>query len=233
MLHFVICLIIVSNISSLSFYSKKSYKALSLFQSKFIKFQSKLNTGIISSLSAQSSSSKSSSPPSSPPTPIKAKDKAQQQPQPTQPQKQEEVEEINYYENAKGFYDSWNNKDIDKAITYFDDNIYFLDGQYRKPFNGKKEVKKYLIDCANALKNWKFIIDDYILDEKNKKVGLKWHIESTSNIRLPFPTIGLSFLIFNEKGKIINCLDLVEPTIKTGSIQLPLLKVVSKVLRIK
>ena len=211
-------MIIVSNISSLSFYSKKSYKALSLFQSK-------LNTGIISSLSAQSSSSKSSSPQ----TPIKAKDKAQ----PTQPQKQEEVEEINYYENAKGFYDSWNNKDIDKAITYFDDNIYFLDGQYRKPFNGKKEVKKYLIDCANALKNWKFIIDDYILDEKNKKVGLKWHIESTSNIRLPFPTIGLSFLIFNEKGKIINCLDLVEPTIKTGSIQLPLLKVVSKVLRIK
>jgi hypothetical protein len=220
MLNFVICLIIISYSCSLSFYSKKSNK-LSSLQSKFIKFQSKLNTGIISSLSAQSStsSSKSSSPPST-------NNKVQQQPT-------EEVEEINYYENAKGFYDSWNNKDIEKAITYFDDNIYFLDGQYKKPFTGKKEVKKYLTDCADSLKNWKFIIDDYILDEKNKKVGLKWHIESTSNIRLPFPTIGLSFLVFNDKGKIINCLDLVEPTIKTGRIQLPLLKVVSKVLRIK
>lgn len=220
MLNFVICLIIISYSSSLSFYSKKSNK-LSSLRSKFIKFQSKLNTGIISSLSAQSStsSSKSSSPPST-------NNKVQQQPT-------EQVEEINYYENAKGFYDSWNNKDIEKAITYFDDNIYFLDGQYKKPFTGKKEVKKYLTDCADSLKNWKFIIDDYILDEKNKKVGLKWHIESTSNIRLPFPTIGLSFLVFNDKGKIINCLDLVEPTIKTGRIQLPLLKVVSKVLRIK
>lgn len=226
MLNFVICLIIITYSSSLSINSKKSYK-LSSFQSKFIKFQSKLNTGIIiSSLSAQSStsSSKSSSPASSP-SQIKAKDKVQQ---PT-----EQEEEINFYENAKGFYDSWNSKDIEKAITYFDDNVYFLDGQYKKPFTGKKEVKKYLADCADSLKNWKFIIDDYILDEKNKKVGLKWHIESTSNIRLPFPTIGLSFLVFNDKGKIINCLDLVEPTIKTGRIQLPLLKVVSKVLRIK
>lgn len=226
MLNFVICLIIISYSSSLSFYSKKSNK-LSSLHSKFIKFQFISNTGIISSLSAQSStsSSKSSSPPSSS-SQIKAKDKVQQQPT-------EQEEEINYYENAKGFYDSWNNKDIEKAITYFDDNIYFLDGQYKKPFTGKKEVKKYLTDCADSLKNWKFIIDDYILDEKNKKVGLKWHIESTSNIRLPFPTIGLSFLVFNDKGKIINCLDLVEPTIKTGRIQLPLLKVVSKVLRIK
>lgn len=224
MLNFVICLIIISYSSSLSFYTKKIFKELPTFQSKF-------NTGIISSLSAQSSSSsKSSSPPSSP-SQIKAKDKVVIQS--TQPKEQEQEEEINYYENAKGFYDSWNNKDIDKAITYFDDNIYFVDGQYKKPFNGKKEVKKYLVDCADSLKNWKFIIDDYILDEKNKKVGLKWHIEGTNNIRLPFPTVGLSFLIFNEKGKIINCLDLVEPTIKTGFIQLPLLKVVSKVLRIK
>ena len=51
------------------------------------------------------------------------------------------AESTSYITNAKGFYNSWNSKDIEKAISYFADDIIFNDAQYNKPFKGKKEVK--------------------------------------------------------------------------------------------
>ena len=142
-------------------------------------------------------------------------------------------DDISYYLNAKDFYNSWNNKDIEKAITYFSDDIIFNDAQYDKPFIGKNEVKNYLQECADSLTGWSFIIDDYAEDINGRKVGLKWHVSDSSNIPLPFPNKGISFLKFNENGLITECNDMVEPTVKTGSFQLPLLRVVSKLLNIK
>lgn len=138
-----------------------------------------------------------------------------------------------YITSAKDFYSSWNNKDVDKAISYFSDDIVFNDAQYDKPFIGKIEVKNYLQECADSLTGWSFVIDDYSEDVSRRNVGLKWHVSDSSNSPLPFPNKGISFLKFNENGLINECNDMVEPTVKTGSFQLPLLRVISKLLNIK
>ena len=143
------------------------------------------------------------------------------------------VPPTNYYERAQGFYDAWNARDVKKAITYFSDDVLFVDAQYSRPFVGKTAVKKYITDCADSLPGWAFIIDDYSEDITRRKVGLKWHVSDSSNIPLPFPNKGLSFLSFDENGLIKECTDMVEPTVKTGSFQLPLLRTVTKILRIK
>jgi len=87
-----------------------------------------------------------------------------------------------------------------------------------------------------------------------RKVGLKWHVSDSSNVPLPFPNRGVSFLAFDADGLIKvrsmglarppasflifvppkkECNDFVEPTVKIGPIQLPLLRRVSKILRIQ
>ena len=142
-------------------------------------------------------------------------------------------ETTSYITNAKGFYDSWNNKDVEKAISYFSDDIIFNDAQYEKPFVGRKEVRDYLQECADSLTGWSFVIDDYAEDVSSKNVGLKWHVSDSSNSPLPFPNKGISFLKFDDKGLITECNDMVEPTVKTGTFQLPLLRVISKLLNIK
>ena len=139
----------------------------------------------------------------------------------------------NYYERAQGFYNAWNARDVNKAITYFADDVYFIDAQYRRPFVGKNAVRKYIQECADSLPGWAFIIDDYSEDVTRRKVGLKWHVSDSSNIPLPFPSNGVSFLSFDENGLIKECTDMVEPTVKTGAFQLPLLRAVTKILRIK
>jgi hypothetical protein len=95
-----------------------------------------------------------------------------------------------YYNKAQGFYDSWNSRDVEKAISYFADDVYFVDAQYSEPFEGKINVKKYLQECADSLPGWKFIIDDYSEDLGRRRVGLKWHVSDSSKTPLPFPSRG-------------------------------------------
>ncbi len=134
--------------------------------------------------------------------------------------------------NARGFYSSWNEKKVDVAISYFADDVIFRDAQYATPFVGLEAVRAYLQECADSLPGWTFVIDDYAEDTARRKLGLRWHIEDSSKIPLPFPTNGLSFLEFDERGLIVACRDMVEPQLKAGELQLPLLRVVSRILRI-
>lgn len=130
------------------------------------------------------------------------------------------------------FYAAWNRKDVDTAISFFADDVFFIDAQYEKPFRGKAAVKAYFQECADSLPGWEFVIDDFAEDSVRRKVALKWHVSDSSKIPLPFPSNGLSFLEFDDRGYIVRCEDMVEPTVKTGALQLPLLRAVSKILGI-
>lgn len=134
---------------------------------------------------------------------------------------------------AKEFYTLWNDKKVDEAMTLFADDVHFVDGQYSEPFRGKEAARAYIQECADSLVGWNFIIDDYAEDLQQRKLGLKWHVEGRSGMSLPFPTNGLTFMKFSDSGLISECTDMIEATVKTGPIQLPLLRLVSKVLRIK
>ena len=106
------------------------------------------------------------------------------------------------YKNAQGFYDAWNARDVEKAMTYFSDGVIFYDAQYSRPFIGKEKVREYIQECADSLPGWAFIIDDYSEDVVRRKVGLKWHVSDSSNVPLPFPNRGVSFLAFDADGLI-------------------------------
>ena len=133
-------------------------------------------------------------------------------------------------QTARRFYDSWNRGDVADAGECLDDNVEFLDANNKRPFYGKREVVKYLQDCSDALNGWQFVIDDSAEDKQRNRLGLKWHVEDSKGNPLPFPSRGLSFLRFNEEGLIVFCEDYPEPTAKIGSLQLPLLRLVTKVL---
>lgn len=135
--------------------------------------------------------------------------------------------------NARGFYSAWNRKDVDTAMSFFSPSITFYDAQYAKPFVGAAQVRAYLQECADSLPGWQFIIDDYAEDLERGRLGLRWHVEDSSELPLPFPSNGLSFLEFGPDGYIAVCRDMVEPTLKTGAFQLPLLRAVSKILGVQ
>ena len=135
--------------------------------------------------------------------------------------------------SARGFYSAWNDKDVEKAMGYMADSITFVDAQYPRPFSGSAAVRAYLQDCADSLPGWAFIIDDFAEDAERRRLGLRWHVEDSSRLPLPFPTDGLSMLEFDASGRITVARDMVEPTVKAGELQLPLLRAVSKILGIR
>ena len=133
---------------------------------------------------------------------------------------------------ASAFYDAWNNGDASLAASLCAENVEFWDANNPEPFRGRKAVKAYLQDCVDALSGWKFVIDDYAQDLERNKLGLYWHVSNRRGGSLPFPTRGLSFMEFDSAGLILSCTDIPEPTVKAGPIQLPMLKLVSRALRI-
>ena len=112
------------------------------------------------------------------------------------------VSATSLYRNAQKFYDAWNARNVDEAMNFFSENVVFYDAQYSRPFVGKVAVRKYIQECADSLPGWSFVIDDYSEDTVRRKVGLKWHVSDSSNVPLPFPNRGVSFLAFDDEGLI-------------------------------
>ncbi|CAM9837225.1 unnamed protein product [Choristocarpus tenellus] len=137
------------------------------------------------------------------------------------------------YLGAFDFYSAWNRGDIDAAMNNFADDVIFHDLNNKDPLVGRQQLKLYLEECADALPGWKFIIDEHAWDEQQRKLALYWHVANSEGDPIPFPARGLSFLSFNEAGLIKTNVDIPEPAVKAGSLQLPLLKFVSKVFGFK
>ncbi|GMI35551.1 hypothetical protein TeGR_g3644 [Tetraparma gracilis] len=137
------------------------------------------------------------------------------------------------YSTAKSFYDAWNAGDVPLAVSNFSPDVTFLDAQYPAPFVGLPAVRAYLEECAASLPGWVFVIDDHAEDAGRRTLGLRWHVEGSGQVPLPFPSAGVSFVDFDERGRIFTVRDMVEPTVKLGKVQLPLLRAVTRVLGIK
>ncbi|CAM9332823.1 unnamed protein product [Discosporangium mesarthrocarpum] len=132
------------------------------------------------------------------------------------------------YLKAFEFYSAWNRGDIDEAMEKFSTNIVFHDMNNKDPFIGRRQLRRYLEECSDALPGWQFVIDDHAWDEQQRKLGLYWHVSNSDGEPIPFPARGLSFITFDEEGLIKTNIDIPEPAVKAGFLQLPLLKFVSK-----
>ena len=134
-----------------------------------------------------------------------------------------EIDNDSNIKTVKLYFELWNQRDMVSASKLFDANCVYEDTLYPKIFYGNEELKKHLVGVAKSLPDsFKFVIDSYSEDEKSRKVGVQWHVEADGT-PLPF-TRGCSMYTLNDKGQIIKGFDVPEPTLKSGSFSLGLLR---------
>jgi hypothetical protein len=127
------------------------------------------------------------------------------------------------YNTVKNYFDCWNNREMDAAIANFNEGCVYEDTLYPNVFNGKEELKRHLYNVADSLPDsFKFVIDHYSEDKKTGNVGIQWHVENDGK-PLPF-TRGCSMYTVDSNGFITKGFDVPEPTLKSGSLSLGLLK---------
>lgn len=72
------------------------------------------------------------------------------------------------------FYDAWNRRDIDAAMSTIAEDCVYEDVVFQDPFKGKEAIRDYFADIVKYLdKEVQFKIDDISQDPKGK-VGLLW-----------------------------------------------------------
>ncbi|MGK7884947.1 MAG: nuclear transport factor 2 family protein [Crocosphaera sp.] len=128
-------------------------------------------------------------------------------------------------------YQAINNRDIEQAMQWVDDDCLYEDMNFLQPFQGKNEVKRLFQEsCDNVPNDLKFIIDE-ITTEDPLKVGILWHVE-LDNIPLPNGR-GVSFYRISETtGKLIFARDIVEPPLKPGKLSFLIIRLVTPLIRI-
>jgi hypothetical protein len=107
------------------------------------------------------------------------------------------------------YFAAWNDRDIGKACSVFDENVEYDDTAFPAPFVGKVALDKHLNTCVKCFpSSMSFVVDDVI--DGGDKLMVRWHAENNGE-ELPF-TIGCSFYRLN-KGKIVKGVDVVEPAV--------------------
>jgi ketosteroid isomerase-like protein len=115
------------------------------------------------------------------------------------------------------YFQAWNERDIDKACTVFDDNVEYDDTAFPAPFVGRENLNAHLKTCVECFpSSMSFVVDETVDGVDNFMV--RWHAENNGE-ELPF-TKGCSFYKV-KGGKIIKGVDVVEPAVfKTGGLSL-------------
>ena len=134
-------------------------------------------------------------------------------------------------EIIESIYQAINNRDIEQAIQWVDDDCLYEDMNFSQPFQGKEAVKTLFQEsCDNVPDDLKFIIDE-ITTEDPLKVGILWHVELDD---IPLPNgRGVSFYRISETtGKLIFARDIVEPPLKPGKLSFLIIRLVTPLVRI-
>lgn len=102
--------------------------------------------------------------------------------------------------SVERYFESWNKRNMKKAISCFSDDIRLRDTQYPDAFDGKEALEKHLLNVASCLPgSFQFVVDDISNDGRN--VAVRWHVESNGK-ELAF-TRGCSFYTLDQKTGLI------------------------------
>lgn len=124
---------------------------------------------------------------------------------------------------VRKFFSCWNKRDMEGAISCFDDSCEYEDTLFPKVFLGKEELRGHLLSVAASLPtSFSFVLDDVSCDDSKGAVGVRWHVESNDK-PLPFAR-GCSMYTVTAANKIIKGFDVPEPVGKTGALSLALLR---------
>ncbi|ACB49469.1 hypothetical protein cce_0117 [Crocosphaera subtropica ATCC 51142] len=127
-------------------------------------------------------------------------------------------------------YQAINNREIDQAMQWVDDDCIYEDVNFSKTFQGKKAVKSLFQEsCDNVPDDFRFVVDEITTGDP-LKVGVLWHVE-LDNIPIPNGR-GVSFYRISETtGKLIFARDIVEPPLKPGKLSFIIIRLVTPLIR--
>ncbi|KAL3800334.1 hypothetical protein HJC23_003630 [Cyclotella cryptica] len=98
------------------------------------------------------------------------------------------------------YFDAWNQRDMNSAISLFTPTCQMRDLQYDDAFSGRDEFKKHLMRVKECLpSSFNFVVDDIAVSKT--KAGVLWHVENNGD-PLAF-TRGCSFYKIDEKSGLI------------------------------
>ena len=120
------------------------------------------------------------------------------------------------------YFDAWNRRDMENAISCFANDCKYEDTQYADAFAGIEKLETHLNRVAACLPlSFAFSVDDLAISADRRKVGVQWHLENKENgDALPF-TRGCSFYKLDMEGLITDGFDVPEPAVvKKGSLEL-------------
>ncbi|XP_024986987.1 uncharacterized protein LOC112522143 [Cynara cardunculus var. scolymus] len=131
-------------------------------------------------------------------------------------------------DTIKQFYECMNEKNIKLLEDYISNDCFFEDYSFPKPFNGKKEVLRFLDQLITGMgENIEFHVG-HIYEGDDLIAGVNWHLEWKKK-QVPF-TRGCSFYRLKREGErltIRKAQVFVESPIKPGDLFLILLKIVT------
>ncbi|MDJ0601430.1 MAG: nuclear transport factor 2 family protein [Crocosphaera sp.] len=127
-------------------------------------------------------------------------------------------------------YQAINNRDIEQAIKWVDEDCVYEDVNFSKPFQGKNAVKHLFQEsCDNVPDDLKFVVDEITTGDP-LNVGVLWHVE-LDNIPIPNGR-GVSFYRISETtGKLIFARDIVEPPLKPGKLSFFIIRLITPLIR--
>jgi steroid delta-isomerase-like uncharacterized protein len=117
--------------------------------------------------------------------------------------------ELNYHgamsqQAARAFFDAWNRRDFDTAMSYVADDCHYDDFGFVRPHVGKDSVRTLFMNVAKQAPDVTFDIQQITGD---RDVGVYWNVCVKGN---PVSR-GVSYYRFNDEDKLCWALDAADP----------------------
>jgi len=147
---------------------------------------------------------------------------------------------IQYIEIIKAVAEAWNGHDMERLLSYFDDDIYWDDPAMEEPARGHDMLKEFALSFWGAFPDVRYIpLQDIFLSPEQTKIAHRFTITGTMLGELPpgfaptgrrFEIDGLEMIEFREE-KVYRCitridgikvaeqLGLLPPRLKAGSLK--------------
>jgi len=106
---------------------------------------------------------------------------------------------------CRAFFDAWNRRDFDDAMTHVADDCHYDDFSFVRPHVGRAEVRELFENVARRAPEVSFRILDVTGD---RDVGVYWEVDVGGR---PSGRRGVSFYRFDADDRLVWALDAADP----------------------
>jgi hypothetical protein len=106
---------------------------------------------------------------------------------------------------CRSFFDAWNRRDFDTAMSFVADDCYYNDFSFVRPHVGKADVRALFENVAVRAPSVTFEI---LRITGDRDVGVYWQILSDGR---PTGRFGVSYYAFDDDDRLVWALDAADP----------------------